>query len=295
MKSASLRSIMVAVACLAAGALIPCSGAAQIAHAGEQDPSGRVYTQIVARVGELGSNSAPIPELTLYVVSEDGRRITLRTNPGGTAATWLPRARYRIVTPEPFQLDGRLYTWDTITAIRPGMGLVRLYVANAKSQPVPIATWKAGDAASVETIRNRQPIRSLTRDGVGVSVTISRDADLLWADVAISNRSRRRLDVNPQTFTLTEVAPKQMALPYRTPENVARTITADSKRLGALMSRRSTRKPEDILIRALREITLMPGQDIAGSVFFERDDKAREAVLRIPTSGVTFEVPVSIR
>jgi len=36
-------------------------------------------------------------------------------------------------------------------------------------------------------------------------------------------------------------------------------------------------------------------QDIAGSVFFERDDKAREAVLRIPTSGVTFEVPVSIR
>ena len=199
------------------------------------------------------------------------------------------------MTPEPFQLDGRLYTWDTLTAIRPGMGLVRLFVANAKSQPVPIATWKAGDAASGETIKDRRTIRSLTRDGLSVNATISRDADLLWADVTVSNRSKRRVDVIPQTFTLTEVAPKQMALAYRTPENVARTITADSRRLGALMARRSKRKPEDILVRALREIALMPGQDIAGSVFFERDDKASEAVLRIPTSGVTFEVPVSIR
>lgn len=295
MKSAPSNEIAFVLACLAAGALAAGPAGAQVAHPGEQDPAGRVYTQVVARVGELGSNSAPIPDLTVYVVSEDGRRVTLRTNLGGTAATWLPRARYRIVTPEPFQLDGRLYTWDTITAIRPGMGLVRLYVANAKSQPVPIATWRPGDAGSGETLKDRQTIRTLARDGVAVSATITRDQDLLWADVTISNRSRRRLDVYPQTFTLTEVAPKQMALAYRTPENVARKITADSKRLGALMARRSTRKPEDILIRALREITLMPGQDIAGSVFFERDDKAREAVLRIPTSGVTFEVPVSIR
>ena len=295
MKSASSSPIRLVVIFIAAGVLTPFAGRAQIAHAGEQDPSGRVYTQIVARVGELGSNSAPIPDLTVYVVSEDGRRISLRTNVGGTAATWLPRARYRIVTPEPFQLDGRLYTWDTITAIRPGMGLVRLFVANAKSQPVPIAVWRLGDAASGETIKDRRTLRTLTRDGVAVSATIIRDEDLLWADVTISNRSKRRLDVYPQYFTLTEVSPKQMALAYRTPEIVARTVTADSKRLGALMARRSTKKPEEILIRALREIALMPGQDVAGSVFFERDEKAKEVVLRIPTSGVTFEVPLSIR
>lgn len=287
--------VRLAVICAAAGALTPFAGKAQIARAGELDPAGRVYTQIVARVGELGSNSAPIPGLTVYVVSEDGRRISLRTNPGGTVATWLPRARYRIVTPEPFQLDGRLYTWDTLVAIRPGMGLVRLDVANAKSQPVPIATWRPRDAGSGETIKDRQTVRSLTRDGVTVSATIIRDEDLLWADVTISNRSKRRLDVYPQTFTLTEISPKQMLLAYRTPENVARTVTADSKRLGAIMARRSTKKPEEILIRALREIAIMPGQDVAGSVFFERDEKAKELVLRVPTSGVTFEVPLSIR
>ena len=292
---APINAIALVLACLAAGALGAGPAGAQIARPGDLDPAGRVYTQIVARVGELGSNSAPIPGLTVYVVSEDGRRVSLRTNPGGTAATWLSRARYRIVTPEPFQIDGRLYSWDTITAIRPGMGLVRLYLANAKSQPVAIVTWKPGDAASGETIKDRQTIRTLTRDGVAVSATITRDEDLLWADVTISNRSKRRLDVYPQAFTLTEVAPKQIQLGYRTPEDVARKMTADSRRLGALMARRSTRKPEDILIRALREIALVPGQDVAGSIFFDRDEKAKEVVLRIPTSGITFEVPLSVR
>ena len=295
MKSAFVSRIRLAIICTAAGALTPLAGRAQIARAGELDPAGRVYTQIIARVGELGSNSAPIPGLTVYVVSEDGRRISLRTNPGGTVATWLPRARYRIVTPEPFQLEGRLYTWDTITAIRPGMGLIRLDVANAKSQAVPIATWRPGDAASGETLKDRRTFRTLMRDGVTVSATIIRDDDLLWADVTISNRSRRRLDVYPQTFTLTEISPKQILLAYRPPENVARTVTADSKRLGAIVGRRSTKKPEEILIRALREIALTPGQDVTGSVFFERDEKAKEVVLRVPTSGVTFEVPLSIR
>jgi hypothetical protein len=294
MKSGSTNTIK-HVAFLAVGAFTPCIGAAQIAHPGEQDPAGRVYTQIVARVGELGSNSAPISGLTVYVVSEDGRRVTLRTNLGGTAATWLPRARYRFVTPDPFQLDGQLYTWDTLAAIRPGMGLIRLYVANAKSNPVPTAVWRPGAPGSGETLRDRQTIRTLARDDVAVTATITRDEYLLWADVTISNRSKRPLQVNPQTFTLNQVAPIQSVLRYRTPEDVARAMTRESRKIGALIARRSMKKTEDILTGALREVTLMPGQDVAGSVFFERDDKAREVVLRIPMSGVTFEVPFSIR
>jgi hypothetical protein len=175
------------------------------------------------------------------------------------------------------------------------MALVRLYLANAKSQPVPIAKWRPGEVGSGETVKDRQTVRSLSRDGVAVTATISRDEDLLWADVTISNRSKRPLDVNPQTFTLNEVAPGQSALRVRTPEDVARTVTRESKRIGALMARRRLKRVEDILNRSLRETTLTPGQDVAGSVFFERDDKARELVLRIPTSGVTFEVPLSIR
>ena len=51
----------------------------------------------------------------------------------------------------------------------------------------------------------------------------------------------------------------------------------------------------DDLIWADVSNTLMPGQNITGAVFFERDKKARDVVLRIPLSGVTFDVPLTIR
>lgn len=293
MKPGSILAIRYAL--VGAVALSPCAGAAQIAQPGEQDPSGRVYTHIVARVGELGANTAPIPGLTVYVVSEDGRRVTLRTNMAGVAATWFPRARYRIVTPDPFQLDGRLYTWDTVFAILPGQALVRLHAANAKSQPVPVVAWTRGAEGSGETLKGGRTVRTLTRDGVAISASITRDEDLLLADVTISNRSKRRLDLDPRTFALYDLSPAQSVMRYRPPADVAKTMKSRGSKIGALMSRRSTKKVEDILSRALPEVTLTPGQDIAGLVIFESHNKASELILRIPMYGVTFEVPVSIK
>nr|MDP9179795.1 hypothetical protein [Gemmatimonadota bacterium] len=264
MKPGSILAIRYAL--VGAVALSPCGGAAQIAQPGEQDPGGRVYTHIVARVGELGANTAPIPGLTVYVVSEDGRRVTLRTNMAGVAASWLARARYRIVTPDPFQLDGRLYTWDTIFAIRPGQALIRLHVANAKSQAVPVVAWAQGAAGSGQTLEDGQTVWTLARDGVAISASLTRDEDLLWADVTISNGSKRRLDLDPKTLTLHDLSPRQSVMRYRPPAEVVKTMMSRGSRIGALMSRRSTKKVEDILSRALPEVTLMPGQDIAGLV-----------------------------
>ncbi|HLE56213.1 MAG TPA: hypothetical protein VJB15_03955 [Rhodothermia bacterium] len=270
MKCASRRAIGHIFACFAAGALTPCLGTAQVALPGEQDPTGRVYTQIVARVGEQGSNSPPIAGLTVYVVSEDGRRVILRTNRGGTAAIWLARAQYRIVTPDPFQLEGRLYTWDTLAAVRPGMAPIRLQLANAKSREVPVVRWRPDDASSGQTLRDGRTVRTLSRDGVVIAATIIRSDDLMWIDVSVSNGSSRKLDVDPQAFTLDELSPNQTPLRYVIPT-------------------------EDILNRALTANTLMPGQKTSGTVFFEGDKKARELVLRIPLTGVTFEVPLTIR
>jgi len=293
MNPGSIRCVRYALA--GAVGLSPCGGEAQLAQPGEQDPAGRVYTHIVARVGELGANTAPIPGLTVYVVSEDGRRVSLRTNMAGVAASWFPRARYRIVTPDPFQLEGRLYTWDTIFAIRPGQGLVRLHVANAKSQPVPIIAWTPGAAGSSQTLRDGRTVRTLSRDGVAISASITREEDLLSADVTISNRSRRRLDLDPRTFTVHDFSPTQNVMRYRDPADVAKAIMNRRSKIGALMSRRSTKKAEDVLNRALPEVALMPGQDAAGLVFFESQSKASELILRIPMYGVTFEVPLSLR
>ena len=271
MKFLSTGMMTHVVAFVAAGMLTPCLSAAQIALPGDLDPAGRVYTHIVARVGERGSNSQPIAGLTVYVVSEDGQRLTLRTNMGGVASSWLARARYRIVTPDPFQFEGRLYTWDTSAVIHPGMAVIRLQLTNAKSRDVPVVTWRAGDTSSREALTDGRIVRSIERDGVAATATVNRRDDLIWADVTISNGSNRKLDFDPQTFTLNDPSTAQPLLHYRTPTDASS------------------------LNRALTENTLMPGQNIAGAVFFERDKKARDVVLRIPLSGVTFDVPLTIR
>jgi hypothetical protein len=233
------------------------------------------------RVGELGSNSPTIPGLTVYVVSEDGHRTTLRTTLGGTASAWLARARYRIVTPEPFQFEGKLYTWDTIAVVRPGMALIRLQLSSAKSREVPLVTWKLGDGGSGETLKDARTIRTLSRDGVAISASVSRNADLMWADVSISNRSGRKIDVEPQTFSLNELSPKQTQLRY---------LIATEIPKGGI-----THRVKVDVNRALTANTLLPGQNVTGIAYFERDKDARDVVLRVPLTGVTFDVPFTIR
>jgi hypothetical protein len=281
MKSAPTNIIRHVVACLGVIAVTPCLGTTQIALPGDMDPQGRVYTQITARVGDLGSNSPTIPGLTVYVVSEEGRRVTLRTTLGGTASAWLARARYRIVTPEPFQYEGRLYTWDTIAVVRPGNALVRLQLSNAKSREVPLATWKLGDAASTETFKDGRVIRTLSRDGVAISASMIRNDDLMWAEISISNGSKHKVDVEPRTFTLTELSPKQMPLRY--------LIAAELPKGGI------THRVRVDVNRMLTANTLLSGQHVAGIAYFERDKEAREVMLRVPLSGVTFDVPLTIR
>jgi hypothetical protein len=45
---------------------------------------------------------------------------------------------------------------------------------------------------------------------------------------------------------------------------------------------------------SLRESTLKPSEKTAGSVWFERDSRSRQLVLRVPVGGVIFEFPFSI-
>jgi hypothetical protein len=49
------------------------------------------------------------------------------------------------------------------------------------------------------------------------------------------------------------------------------------------------------LNRMMTANTLQAGQHVAGIAYFERDKEAREVMLRVPLSGVTFDVPLTIR
>ena len=41
----------------------------------------------------------------------------------------------------------------------------------------------------------------------------------------------------------------------------------------------------------LKSNTVMPGQDVLGAVYFEREKRSREGLLRIPINNITFEFP----
>jgi len=45
---------------------------------------------------------------------------------------------------------------------------------------------------------------------------------------------------------------------------------------------------------SLRESTLKPSEKTVGSVWFERDSRSRQLLLRVPVGGVIFEFPFSI-
>ncbi|MFN2602515.1 MAG: hypothetical protein ABR582_07155, partial [Gemmatimonadaceae bacterium] len=75
--------------------------------------------------------------------------------------------------------------------------------------------------------------------------------------------------VEPQAFMLTEVSPTRATLQHRLVNGtVHHPLVTD---------------------------TLKSGQDVSGVVTFESDKKAKDLLLRVPLSGITFEVPLNIR
>jgi hypothetical protein len=104
----------------------------QLPAAGDRDPTGRVYAKMIVTItGEGGSFGHTVSDLRFIVVSENGDRISIRTNDAGVASTWVMPGSYRIVNPDPYPYDGNAYTWDVVVSIRPGTGIIRLSQSNA--------------------------------------------------------------------------------------------------------------------------------------------------------------------
>lgn len=137
--------------------------AAQLPVAGDRDPSGRILAKVVVTMTEPGAYGHPITGLRFLVVSENGDRVSIRTDDAGTASTWLRPGSYRFVTPDPLTWEGNAYTWDLITPVRAGTPIVRLTQENASkivsltpAQAAPVAVADAATAPKAQPAASPQ-------------------------------------------------------------------------------------------------------------------------------------------
>jgi S1-C subfamily serine protease len=97
-----------------------------------------VHLKIHAILVDKDLNQKPVPRLavSLQRVGAAGEPIALRTGFDGLAETDLPAGQYRVVTPEPQELEGRRYSWDVEITISGAEYSLDLSNDNAKAADI---------------------------------------------------------------------------------------------------------------------------------------------------------------
>jgi hypothetical protein len=87
-----------------------------------------------------------------------------------------------------------------------------------------------------------------------------------------------------------------MSASYKLPSAPSPNFLAQHQALEEIAAKNSgalVDMAREINALALRDCTLKPSEKTAGAVWFERDSKSRELILRVPAGGVIFEFPLS--
>jgi hypothetical protein len=195
-----------------------------------------------------------------------------------------------------------------------------------------VAHWTAGTTGSDQFLSDESVVESLTVNGVTVQVTLHDTGWKLRANVAVANDSHEQVYVNPSTCTLNEFAPSIKLLAYQDPKEMARSVShgvlwtstsatspsqspatmnasyktpfvstqtpnylvqAQSEQLSVEKHDVDLNTVHQIHNTALREGPLGPVGESSGAVWFERDKKAAQLVLRVPVGQTIFEFPLS--
>jgi hypothetical protein len=195
-----------------------------------------------------------------------------------------------------------------------------------------VARWQPGTKGSEQFNGNGLLVESLTVNGVTVQVSLQDTGWKLRADVAVANDGANHVSVTPSHFTLDEIRPTAKSLAYQDPKHLAKavnhqilwTAASAAPAAGPQISNAAYHMPvyssalspnylaqheaavqlvsehkaefnpsSQINVVALSDASLQPSQEAAGAVWFERDAKPKELLLRVPVGDVVFEFPLS--
>jgi hypothetical protein len=87
-----------------------------------------------------------------------------------------------------------------------------------------------------------------------------------------------------------------LTVSYKMPSTPAPNLLAQHQALEEIAAKNQTALVDmsrEIKTLSLRECTLKPGENTAGAVWFDRDGKSKQLLLRVPVGGVAFEFPLS--
>jgi hypothetical protein len=169
-----------------------------------------------------------------------------------------------------------------------------------------------GETIRTKTDQNAQAsytggkaVFAVTRDGVTVEASVEDTGSDIQADIRIVNASSQPVDVDPSSFVFEITSPKPKALAFEKPENVAdrwrTSLLLDSTRTGigthfVLKSAAQDEKElkareqaEAVLGGAFRKGPLAGHTERSGRVYFKRQKKKVESVLRVPLGREIFE------
>jgi hypothetical protein len=111
---------------------------------------------------------------------------------------------------------------------------------------------------------------------------------VLWTSVSATSPSSSAQYANPASAV--NVAYNTPFVSTQTPNYLVPAQTAELKAAKHDVDLTAVRQIHNT---ALREGALAPGAKAAGAVWFERDKKAEQLVLRVPVNGTIFEFPLS--
>jgi len=227
--------------------------------------------------------------------------------------------------------DGK-YGYVARTYIAKSQPAPRKPVQGSASVQNGVARWQPGATGSEELNANGQLVESLTVNGVTVQVSLQDSGWKLRADVAVANDGPAQVSFAPSRFTLDELFPSAKSLAYQDPKQLAKAVNhqilwtaasaapeadphvtsaayhaaAYSSALSqnylaqheATVQLVSEHKAEfnpasQINVVALSSASLKTGQKAAGAVWFERDAKPKQLLLRVPVGDVLYEFPLS--
>ena len=182
-------------------------------------------------------------------------------------------------------------------------GILALAAVGEVREPL-ICRWSPRDPGSTVVSRNGVNFLSLASRGVTVETTVEDTGREMRIDLRIQNQSEGSIPIDPAGFAFQVESPKAKQLKFELAENVAGRALAIASSMdpmgnGATFNRTAQsagngaaeHEAARILQTALRSGSLPPGQAIAGAVYFERQKKKEETLLRVPVGKMVFEFP----